>query len=353
MPKISIIIPVFNAKKYLSCCLKSIASQTFADLEIIAVDDESTDGSHEILKAFQLKEDRLRIIRKKCNGPSFTRGLGIQESRGEYIMFIDADDSIEPQTCEIAYNTAKQYNADVVFWSYISEYRDTKKAKEIFNEDILIFDKNEVKNKLHRRLFGLLDEELRFPEKADILSTVWAKLYKSCIIKDNKIGFIDNRLIGAYEDGMFNLHAFNFVNKAVYINKHLYRYRKISSNESFSNSYKKDLPERWETLYKIMESYIKDNSLGREYSEALNNRVCLSILGIGLQELNPNNPKNIFQRIKSVGYLLNNPRYYNAYKKLKMSYLPVPWKILMFFAKIRFAAGVYMVLWFAKKIREN
>lgn len=105
--KISVIVPVFNAEKYLKMCLNSLVSQTLKNIEIICIDDGSTDNSLAILDKFKSKDDRIKIIKQKNYGVSMARNNGISEAQGEYIGFVDADDWVDKDFFEKLYNAAQ------------------------------------------------------------------------------------------------------------------------------------------------------------------------------------------------------------------------------------------------------
>lgn len=110
MPKISIIIPVYNTEKYLSRCLDSAINQTLKDIEIICVNDGSTDNSLDILKEYAAKDNRIKIISKGNEGAAITRNIGINVATGEYIGFIDSDDYVDLDYFEELYSNAPQYD---------------------------------------------------------------------------------------------------------------------------------------------------------------------------------------------------------------------------------------------------
>ena len=112
-PKISVIVPVYKVEKYLNKCVDSIVNQTFTDIEIILVDDGSPDNSGKMCDDWSQKDRRIRVIHKENGGLSDARNRGIQESSGEYIIFIDSDDFIEPKMLEVLYNLATDHDADV------------------------------------------------------------------------------------------------------------------------------------------------------------------------------------------------------------------------------------------------
>ena len=113
MPSISVIVPVYQAEKFLHRCLDSVARQTFSDWELILVDDGSTDGSAALCDRFAAKDNRVRVFhRKKNQGVSEARNLGINEAKGDYIAFLDADDCYEFQALETLWNLREQSGAD-------------------------------------------------------------------------------------------------------------------------------------------------------------------------------------------------------------------------------------------------
>ena len=114
MPKVSVIIPVFNTEKYLTKCLDSVCNQTLSDIEIICVDDCSTDNSLNILKEYASKDNRIKLIEFKENkGAAVARNTGIIEAKGEYVGFIDSDDYVDLDFYEKLYNIGVCENADI------------------------------------------------------------------------------------------------------------------------------------------------------------------------------------------------------------------------------------------------
>jgi len=130
--KISVIVPVYNAEKYLSQCLDSIIHQTYCNLEILLIDDGSTDGSLEICRNYKKKDHRIKVIHKENEGPSKTRNIGIAHSTGDYIIFIDSDDYIEKNMLEEMYKAISEKEVDVVRCN-IKKYMN---SKEYVNENM-------------------------------------------------------------------------------------------------------------------------------------------------------------------------------------------------------------------------
>ena len=133
MPKISIIIPMYNVEKYLRRCLDSVLNQTFTDWTAICVDDGSPDKSGEIAEEYAARDKRFIVIHKENGGLSDARNAGMPYARGEYIMYLDSDDFIHPQTMEIAYNAIKKNKSDIVSFQYDRIYRPRLMVRHILH----------------------------------------------------------------------------------------------------------------------------------------------------------------------------------------------------------------------------
>ena len=131
-PKVSIIIPVYNVEKYLKKCLDSVINQTLKDIEIICIDDGSTDSSYTILNEYAQKDNRFVILKQKNNGAGAARNKGIEIAKGEYLYFLDSDDFVDITLLEKAHTKIKENDCDIcIFKNYF--YNDNTKEKYINN----------------------------------------------------------------------------------------------------------------------------------------------------------------------------------------------------------------------------
>ncbi|MBQ7792832.1 MAG: glycosyltransferase family 2 protein, partial [Clostridia bacterium] len=120
-PLISIIIPVYNAAHYFERCIKSVLEQTYKNLEIILIDDGSTDGSEKLCDQYKEIDDRIKVVHKKNGGQSSARNLGLTMITGDYVGFVDSDDYIEKDMYEYLYNNMVKYHADISICHFYSE----------------------------------------------------------------------------------------------------------------------------------------------------------------------------------------------------------------------------------------
>lgn len=337
-PMVSIIVPVYNAGKYLEKCLDSLLGQTYQNLEILCVNDGSRDNSLDILQEYSRRDSRIHLINKENAGVSQARNDALKRASGDYVMFVDADDWVDAETCEKVVASAVSEQADIIMWSYCSETNSRSSRKEIFPEK-RIFTDSEVKMQLHRRFMGVLKEELAHPELADALCPVWGKLYWKSLLEGIK--FIDLHTIGTYEDGFFNLEAFGKATKVVYLPEYFYHYRR-STTESVTSGYRKELFSQWQNLFAQMSRYIDKNRLPEQYREALRNRIALSIQGLGLNIVSAD--KTGTWMIREIRSIISLPEYKEAYRNLDYTYFPIHWKLFYSCARFGCAVGVYVLL---------
>ncbi|MCQ2387266.1 MAG: glycosyltransferase [Clostridia bacterium] len=183
--KISIIVPVFNTEKYLSECINSLINQTLKNIEIILVDDGSTDNSPAICDEFALKDNRIKVFHKENGGQSSARNLGLKNSNGEYILFVDSDDTILDVACEKMYHVAKRLKADIV-------HGDTLNQKEQIEKD------SNVRYMPCENIVVDCYDYLRLALKYNCYDIVpWLNLIKKDYIVKNDLYFTEGRF---YED---------------------------------------------------------------------------------------------------------------------------------------------------------
>lgn len=341
---ISIIIPVYNSEAFLEECLNSVLCQTYPYLQILCINDGSTDRSQRVLENFVKIDPRIKLINKENGGLSSARNKGLEAATGKYVMFLDSDDWLDPDVCRKAVQEMESAQVDLVMWSYIREYPQKSKPSSVLGVNRLVFDLDGVRN-LHRRLFGLAGAELEDPSRGDIIVTAWGKLYKRDLIEG--IRFTDTKEIGT-EDCLYNIEVFNRLRSAVYIPMYGYHYRKYNS-QSLTTLYNPLLYTGWQRLYELMENYILSHDLPEEYTNALLNRRAIHLIALGINIMSASmSPLWKYREIKAI---IQQPCYRKAFQQLKLEDMPIHWKLFFLFAKFRFAAGVYLLLLVIQKIR--
>ncbi|WP_026657842.1 glycosyltransferase family 2 protein [Butyrivibrio sp. AC2005] len=210
---VSVIIPVYNCENYIINCLESVCSQTYKALQIIVVDDGSSDNSYKLIKDFSDGRPEFLILRKENGGVSSARNLALKHVRGEYVYFLDADDYIEKDSIGVLVSSMRETGSDWVSCQYS---RWDTSGKELDNYNFLIGE----------RCFSSNDERFSFAIN-DLLNyyvgfEVWDKLYKAEVISNNNIAFSEKCSIG--EDLAFNLKYLMNSKKLVCIADRCVRY---------------------------------------------------------------------------------------------------------------------------------
>lgn len=260
---ISVIVPVYNVEPYLRQCLDSIINQTYRNIEIIVIDDGSTDGCPQICEEFRERDERVVVFHTENRGLSAARNLGIDHAHGEWIMFVDSDDWVEPEFCRLPYETAVEHGADLVIF------------------EMAIIDLNGHTKKRHYQTSGIISAETAVECGH---SAAWNKLYH----RDLFVGICYP--VGQVAEDTAITHRLVFKARTiVYLNDELYYYRKRKG----SISEKKDTV----LYYDLYKAYLQKNqdlfSLGFS-KEKLQQRLLKESLNF-LMRIEPSNDP-IYQR---------------------------------------------------------
>ena len=270
VPAVSVIVPVYNAEKFLRHCVDSIIAQTFSDFELILVDDGSKDNSGSICDEYAEKDRRISVIHKKNGGVSSARNRGISKAKGKYICFADSDDYLSEFYLQELLALAEQYPEYDNIWcgfSIVSDYQGTSVGRSVFSEDASF------------SLCGT--EDFVDLHKKWLDPSPWNKLYVNDILKSHNIIFDTDISVG--EDLLFNLKYLDCSNKKIaLLNKTVYNYVR-DGKESLDNKYYPNLFDVYKKVHTKMYKYgekwgLNDESLNEilifafyKYEAALEN----------------------------------------------------------------------------------
>lgn len=341
---ISIIIPIYNMEAFLAECLDSVLAQTYPHLEILCVNDGSKDRSQEILEDYARRDPRIKPIVKENGGLSSARNRGLEDATGEYVMYLDSDDWLNPDICRAAVEEMEQSHADLVMWSYIREFKTHNKPTDVLGTKRLHFDAEGVRT-LYRRLFGLMGGELADPSKGDVIVTAWGKLYRRSLIEGIK--FIDTKKVGT-EDCLYNIEVFRKLRSAVYLPLYGCHYRKYNA-ASLTTAHNPRLFDGWQNMYACMEEHIRRHALPEEFRAALSNRRALHLIMLGINIMAAE--KTAAEKCRDLRDIIRRPVYREALGKLDLSPMPIHWKAYFMCARLGWAWGLYLLLLVIQKIR--
>ena len=247
--KISVVIPVYNTENYIGECLDSVIGNTFKDFEIICVNDGSTDNTLNILNFYAERYEKIRVINKENSGPSDTRNIGIEAAKGEYILFIDSDDYIEPRTLEYLYAEAKKDNLDQLYFC----------AKSFYDNDNIICEnlinyyprKADYKGVMTGREMFIIQSE-----NGEFRPSPCMQFNKRGFLNKNHIRFVSGMI---YEDNPFTFQCLSYAKRVRYENIELYN-RRLRENSIMTGTQKLRGSYNYFLAIKNMERIAKESN---------------------------------------------------------------------------------------------
>lgn len=255
MKKVSVIVPVYNTEKYLKKCLDSLVAQTLDDLEVIVVDDGSTDASTSIIKEYAMNyPDRIQAFYKKNGGQATARNLGIEMAQGKYIGFVDSDDYVHIKMYEILYELAEKTSADMAVCNY--RYVSTENESEIELTPYVPYKKCKT----------------QADQFIDPLVAPWNKLFLSEVIQTTKINFLEGYI---YEDTAFFIKLIPYLKQVSYVEDALVTHVFHGSSTMNANRGKR-VGDIFPVLNSIL-SYYKELGFYSEYKNEIE-YFCIKLL---------------------------------------------------------------------------
>ncbi|MBQ4529140.1 MAG: glycosyltransferase family 2 protein [Lachnospiraceae bacterium] len=327
---ISVIVPVYNCEEKLNRCVESILNQSYNKLEVILVNDGSTDGSLEICNQYGKTDSRIKVVDKENAGVSAARNTGIEHAQGEYIQFVDSDDYIEKDMCKILVKAMEESAADMVLSGFCHRY---------LNEDIIKVPEQEINGTLNRTEFAT--SFLGFYQKG-FLNMPWNKLYKRELVKEK---FPENLSLG--EDLLFNLKYLEKVEKIAIVKEPLYYYIQERGNTNLSAKKRENKLEIAEYISRETEKFYHDNlhqQGGEEiiYSRMVSEVLCDIAESVYEEDITKSKFANMVERYYSNRYL----------KEINenISCLPADLKILNVFFKKKRIRSLWWLCYMRKMI---
>ena len=290
---VSIIVPMYNSEKYIVRCIDSLLEQSYENIEIIVVDDGSSDNGVDIIKKYS--DNRINIYQKKNEGVSATRNFGIEKSNGDFLLFVDSDDYVSKDIVEIMVDKIKNINS-MVFCNNDEIWSNRVEKRILFTGDNVQLDKTNVLRVIASGKAGL----------------VCSKLVSNRVIKENNIMFDKNLKVG--EDQLFFLNVAQYTKEFKYVNKSLYFYDRTNEN-SATIKYQNKLYDNFSYLQKEVIKIFNNNKLNsNEDIELLNNKQITIVWTCINNEVNGIRKLGIKNTINNIVDILNSSK--NNIKKI-------------------------------------
>lgn len=252
VPKVSIVVPIYNVEKYLERCINGLINQTLKDIEIILVDDESPDNCPKMCEEYVKKDSRIKVIHKQNQGLGMARNSGIEASIGKYISFIDSDDKVDIDFFEKLFKSAEKYNTDITIGGMKIVNTNNEVTKEIktgIKKEF--YEKEEINSKILKGMFN--DKEEKIPISANIA------IYKKEIFEKNNIKFYSERQVLS-EDILYQLDIIPCCNRASIVADAFYYY--CSDNEeSLTRKYMPNKLQRIKNYHEEVCKKLKEKNI--------------------------------------------------------------------------------------------
>lgn len=282
LPKVSVIVPIYNVEKYIERCVRSLMEQTLDDIEYIFVNDATPDGSMAVLSKviaeYQERAHMIKIFNHEDNkGQSSARNLGVKNSTGKYIFFVDSDDEISIKALESLYIDAEDNNSDLVIAD---------------NQIICKGDVFVVSSKIREKTINDKETLLKYYCEGEWYNVVWNKLIRKDILINNELYFADNL---KFEDELWTFQLASCVGKMSIIHEVLYSYY-IHDNSTMTTIIGSDKWIKFIDILELMGKWIVDNGLGKH--TFVQRFFCLKLVQT-LSNIKPLN-YNCFKRIKNL-----------------------------------------------------
>lgn len=334
---LTVILPIYNAEKYLTRCLESIVCQTYSDFEVILINDGSKDNSGAICKAYADKDHRFIYISQENQGVAMARNVGLREAKGNYIGFVDADDIIEKNMFENLIKPLLNKKCDVVLSHYKICNNDTyhiPKTKIPVNKYL---DKKTIKNTILQSYYTGSDP---------LVPALWNKIYNQNFIKSNNLKFHNQKAVRA-SDYWFNFEVFQYTNSAFVIADANYLYNNEVSG-SIINSFRENQFEGFlESQNKLLEAnkdfkFNIDNT--KFYTPFYNNTNQFILAALG--------SKGYIKGYASVKHILKNKKFKSSFQYI--SNVKAHLKVIHFFMKANMILCSYVLycIWHKTNIKQ-
>ena len=329
MPVLSVIVPIYNTASFLDDCISSIISQSFNDMEIICINDGSTDNSLDILEKWQMCDNRIKIYSQKNKGLSGARNTGLLHANGLFVSFVDSDDKLHPEMYKALLDKMEEYSLDVIGCSYKTYPRIYHKKFESKTGEVINFEE-------------LLSSNKRIQSSNDFCFC-WRYVIKKDILDNNNISFNEDVKIG--EDMIFITEVLSKCDKILLTNEPYYYYR-TDNNSSLMNSriYNHNKASSYNLMYLIKKNQIE--RMGIDYYSPFSEDLAKYAISIYLPFLVQNeyrNP-NISERNRKIKKLLSLEMFDDAFNIVGYKNIFPTWKGYLFYLIQKFKM-MPLVLW--------
>lgn len=327
MPKVSVVVPCYKVEQYLPQMIDSLLEQTLRDLEVVLVDDGSPDRSGAICDEYAAKDPRVKVIHKPNGGVGAARNDGLDAATGDWIIFCDSDDYLEPEALEKLAQKGEQTGADVVFGDVDLVFEDKVKPAIFYQEEFVTEDRQTIDRLIAADFYKYYCFNPPEGGPAFGYGGPWNKLVRRSLLLENDIRF-DLRVKGIFDDLIYTAYIFAAAKKVAYVHVPVYGYRQLES--SITHTYKPNLLEINEAIFQSWQDFMKrygaDGRFLKPYYANVLRRLKASL---GLYFFNKKNEKSFRKQCAELKALMNSEPYRTAVLELESDKLRYKYDFLL------------------------
>ena len=349
LPKVSIIVPTYNVEKYIRICFDSLLSQTLQDIEIILVDDGSTDSSGKICDDYTLMDPRIKVIHQTNKGLGLSRNSGLALATGEYIGFVDSDDYVSEEMFKTLYDNAKKYNADVSYCTY----------KRFVNENEITHDSNTDIEKIklwsgEKEIHQYMLERIGLPPKSskDNLygASVCCGIFLRRRLMELGVQFVSERQFIA-EDMLFDIDVIPYCEKIVHCDIPLYYYR--YNPKSLTKVYKADRFDKNVELYHEMYRRLLKNYKKEECFNSMSRYLLVTSRIAIIQEAEFVKRNGKRTALRNIRKICNNTEIRGILEKYELKKMPIKYSVTFWLQKQKWCGALLFIYSLYVKIKGH
>lgn len=340
MPLISFVVPVYNAATTLNMCVNSLLTQTFDDLEVILVDDGSKDNSLEIANAIAEVDCRVRVFHQENAGVSVARNKGIAEANGNYISFVDADDWIDDNVCEVFVENLKKHDYDLFCFAADYHFGNKHTYTKIFEKSIPLLS-DAQREELHLKVMTPWAPGFEYNTNTRFAASSSGKFYRTKLLKN--FGFEPGIIVS--EDGLFNVIVLEKMNVIGFSSRCFYHYEQHM--DSAQNRYRPNSIDCFDRVRIKIEKWLNENGKEKLFWYSANTLFVHFVFGTLKEDVfHRDNPKTFTQRICMLKKILSTPSYSKVLKSVKWNYFTFAEKILVLMLKLKMTRTIALAMKF-------
>ena len=340
VPLISFVVPVYNAERTLHDCVCSLIKQTFGNIEIILVNNCSTDESLGKCNELAKEDERVKVVDIAEKGVSVARNKGIEVASGEFVTFVDADDWIDSNVCELFADLNAKHNYDL--FCYSAQYHKKGKITTtyLFDKDVEFFSQDQ-KEELQIKVFAPKAPHFKYKTNTRFAGSAWGKFYKCEILLKNNLHFATETIIS--EDVLFNTLSLDYFHRIGYTKQCFYHYEQ--SSDSAQNRYRPNSDKYFMFVIEKIQEWLQNTGKDQRFVDAANCLFVHYLFGVLKEDLfHKDNKRSYTEKSNKLKKFLSDDIWNNIVEMIKVNYFSTPEKMLIWLLNHKWCSIVSLLM---------